>query len=111
MSEMKEYGEIKAETDEEYAVNKQNMDKFNQVYKFFCNIAEEDGGDVSCFHVNDNRTSFGVSVEISMLDLYRDSIAQFIEILRYIDVLDVKTTESEGILVSAVVDHVWEGTE
>ena len=92
---------------EKYTVNKENMEKFNRVFRFFCVLAEEDGGEVACFEVEENPESAGVYVEVSMLDLYKESIAQFIDILELIDVFDVETTESDSLLISAIVHHVY----
>lgn len=100
--------ELEAKSDGKYAVDKRGMDKFTHVYKFFCGLAEEDGGDVECFDMESDPTSAGVSVEVSMVDLYRDSMAQFVETLQYIDVFDVRATESGTLLISAIVSHVWE---
>lgn len=95
-----------------YVVNEHNMKKFSKVYDFFRQIADEDGGEVRCFDVHPESVSASVSIEISLLDLYRDSLKQFVDILQYIDVFEASPTDdSDGILITVSVTNVWEDVE
>lgn len=114
MSEMNERkivectDELAARFGKRYAVNEPNMAKLSKVYNFFRSLSEDEGGEVRCFDIQKESTNATVSFEVSILDLHLDSLARFIEILQYIDVFDAKSTESGGLLISAVISHVWE---
>jgi len=100
-----------AEFDGKYVLNHANMEKFSKVYDFFYAIADEDGGEVRCFDVHPESERANVSIEVSLVDLYKDTLNDFVDILQYVDVLEIKPTTDDGLQIDAGVNGVWEVAE
>ncbi len=124
MSEMKEraafrypqelalqIGEKCAEFKGKYVVNNHNMEKFGKVYDFFCRVADEEGGEVRCLDIHPGSAYAHASIEVSLIDLHEDMMKEFVDILQYVEVLEVKPTTSDSLLINAGVNHVWESVE
>lgn len=121
MSEMKEHrtfechGELASqverwcsEFDGKYTVNAENMNRFSTVYDYFLQLVDEDGGEVANLDASPESAHANVTIEVSLIDLCKDSMRQFLDVLRGIDVLEAKATDSGSLLISASVNDVWE---
>lgn len=91
-----------------YTVNEHSMEKFGQVYDFFNNLADNNDGDITCLDIQPESVNARIEIEVPPLDLYRDWMKKFVEILQYMDVLDIKPSEFDGIMIGATVNDVWE---
>ena len=118
MSEMKYARELALQIEEQrmladgkYVMNEHNMEKFGKVYDFFCALADDDGGKVRGFDIRPEYLYAEISIEVSSVDLHRDEMKQFLEVLQYVDVLDIKATTSDGLLICANVKNLWEAVE
>lgn len=98
----------RAKFDGKYVVNAQNLRKFSEIYDFFCGVADDDGGEVVYLDIHPESKFSNISVEVSTVDLYKGTMKQFIDILQYVDLLEVKPTAADGLLISAGVCNVWE---
>ena len=92
----------------EYSVNEHNMDKFRKIYDFFRGLVDNEGGEVRCLDIHPESACASISIETSLIDLHKDAMKQFVDILQYMDVFEVKPTTSDSLLISAGVNHLWE---
>lgn len=117
MSEMKYAHELALQIEEQcaaaqgkYMLNRNNMEKFGKVYNFFCELAEDEDGELS-FGISPEVPHGEVSVRVESVDLRQDGMKQFVDILRYVDKLDVKAASLDDLLICAYVKDIWEVIE
>lgn len=103
--------EAQRESGKEYIVNDRNMERFNKVYDFFSDLADENCGEIVYFDIRPESTNAKVTIDVPPLDIYQDWLDKFIDVLQYIDVFEVTPSDTDGILVSASVGRVWEVSE
>lgn len=100
--------EKRIEFDGKYAVNESNMEKFCKVYDVFYDIADDNGGEVLHIDIHPETIHANVSIEVPLLDLHRDLMKRFVDILEYVDLLEITPTASDSIIIGVNVKEVWE---
>jgi len=94
-----------------YVTNEQNMGKFVKVYNFFRWLADENGGEVIDYDVHPKSIQAKVSIDVPLIDIHKDGMKRFIDILQYVDVFKVAAAEQDNLMIHASVNNVWEIAE
>lgn len=102
-SQIKEQQEL---SEGKYSANKQKMLHLCGVYSFFCGVANDEGGEVTLDFKPENLHAV-VHAKVECVDLRREGMRQFLDILQYVDKLDIKATP-DYLLIDAKVNDVWE---
>lgn len=94
-----------------YAVNQDNMKRFNRVYDYFVGLAEENDGEVKQLDIRPQSIHARISVEVPSLDLHGDDTKAFLDILGLVDVFAIRQTAPDNLLIETGVDCVWEAVK
>lgn len=97
----------KALTEGQSVVNVDNMAKFNAVYDFFCWFAEDNGVEIEKVDVNPQSAQASLSIEVPNVDLHGAGITRFVDVMQYIDVLNVRQTEAGNLMIEVCVNNTW----
>lgn len=97
----------KLESPEAYELDEENYKKFADVYAYFNRFAKENDGKVKYMDLRSNSIHADVSIEVPLVDLYRDGLAEFTEILAKADVFGVTPTANGELRIDASVNNVW----
>ena len=121
MSETKELGAIKPESElahrieaecakfkGKYEASVTKLEQLDKVYGFLCYLVKCEDGEIKCLDVNPESNCASIAIEVPLVDLHKDEMKQFIDILQYVDTFDVKTTVDEALLISVGISNVWE---
>lgn len=90
-----------------YVVNPENYQRFVDVYTYFRIFAEENDGELKHLDIDPASIHADVSIDVPMVDLSKDSLRGFADILSKVDAFDITTTESDSLLIDAGVNYVW----
>ena len=99
--------EEKRAFDGAYILNPENYQRFVKVYAYFLDLAESNEGTVSRLDIKPTSIRAGISIEVPIVELLRDSIREFTDILSDVDVFNVTAGASDSLLIDASVNDVW----
>lgn len=99
--------EAKRLEQKKYILNTENHEKFIDVYTFFKRLIDDVGGRVKYIDVRPESVHADVSVEVPLLDFYRDTLKEFTEILSKVDVFGITPTTKDTLLIDASVNYLW----
>lgn len=100
-----------AEVNGKYVVNEHNLESLCKVYDFFRSVSDEEDGKIEILDIRPESGCVIVSVEVSSVDLHRDGMANFVDILQYVNTIDIASTKPDGIVIRVGVKDVWEAVE
>lgn len=85
-----------------------DANKWERVYDFFAQYAEENEGVVKGVSVDHEENRTLVSIEVPNLELRGDALKEFVELLGYINRFKITWISEDSIQVDAGVPGVWE---
>lgn len=92
--------------DDDYVVNKPQMDKFVEVLEFFMNVAQKNNGKVDPVELSPKEEHGGITATFRIFDIYGDDIQKFCRAMSYasaIGIYDVK----DGVCISVTIPNVF----
>lgn len=90
-----------------YIMNPDNYKRFVEVYTYFRIFAEENEGKLKHLDIAPESIHADVSVEVPIVDLFKDSLHGFVDILSKVDVFGITPTTTDSLLIDASVNYVW----
>lgn len=91
-----------------YVVNERNMGRFGLVYDFFSRLASDNDGEIVRLNIDPESINASVEIDVPPLDLYRDGLNEFVDVLQHVDALDISQSDSDGVIIGATVNQTWE---
>lgn len=92
--------------DDDYVVNKPQMDKFIEMLEFFINIVYKNKGYVEPIKLLPKAEHGGVTASFIVLDIYGDDIQKYCKIMSYASAITIDGTEN-GICISATIPEIF----
>jgi len=99
--------EISSKTDGIYVLDIDNYKRLCIVYSELRKFSLQNDGGIADIQMEPTTEFAKISVVVPTVDLYRDGLEQFINLLSMIDALDVSTTEDGFLMIGAAVSGVW----
>lgn len=90
-----------------YIINPENYQRFVEVYTYFRVFAEENDGKLKHLDIAPASIHADVSIDVPIVDLTKDSLSGFTDILSKVDVFGITPTTSDSLLIDASVNYVW----
>ena len=90
-----------------YIVNPANYKRFIKVFHYYKALAAETDGVITHFCNQPERIHAGFSVVVPYLDLVKQAVKEYAQILSYVDVLGVEATGDNRIKIDVSVNYVW----
>ncbi len=90
-----------------YIMNPENYQRFVEVYTYFRIFADENEGKLTHLDIAPTSIHADVSIDVPIVDLFKDSLKGFTDILSKVDVFGITPTASDSLLIDASVNYVW----
>lgn len=90
-----------------YVVDPEKYQRFVEVYTYFRIFAEENDGKLKHLDIAPTSIHADVSIDVPIVDLFKDSLLGFTDILSKVDVFGITPTASDSLLIDASVNYVW----
>lgn len=90
-----------------YIVAPENYQRFVEVYTYFRIFAEKNDGKLSHLDIAPTSVHADVSIDVPIVDLSKDSLKEFADVLSKVDVFGITPTTSDSLLIDASVNYVW----
>ena len=102
------YNEVlKLRSDNDYAVNQPQMDKFLDVLKFYLDIAIDLTGDVEPVDLVPSREHGGVTATFQVFDLFGENVQRFCRVMSGCSALSIDITDEDKVCISCTVPNVF----
>ena len=97
----------KANYDGVYFLNEEQFNKFQKVQEICLNLAKANNGKVVYCDATPNNIHGGISVKLPLLDLYKNKLQEFRDILDLVDVFAVDPRVDDSIQLDFSISNVW----
>lgn len=99
--------EMAKRSNEDYEVNREQMDKLISAYWFFSKVVAENGGSIDPFRIVPSEINGGVTAYFTVFYLSGAEIAKFAEIIKGASALSIDSMEDGTVCISFTVPRVF----
>lgn len=100
--------EMAAECAGRYSVNEQNMGNFRKLCYLFHWVTADTGGEVERIDISPDAGIGFISIDVPTFELRGDELKRFIDILQFVNKIDIINTGADSVRVDASVPQIWD---